>query len=106
MNEHQRYEHGFGPVYSVPLIDKLPLNRENPGGMLQQMPSAADLEGIRTYRQGARVCAGYEVLLNHWRLQQAEIERLRSHVTHLRMAIGNRIHMKRCQDRPRLTRKS
>lgn len=73
MTEHEHYENGCGPIYSVPLIDSLPLNPDNPTGMLQQMPSAADLEGIRNYRQGARVCAGYEVLLHHWRQQRSQI---------------------------------
>lgn len=77
MSKHEHYEHGRGPIYSVPLIDSLPLNPDNPSGMLQQMPSAADLDGILNYRQGGRVCAGYEMLLHHWRLQQAQIDRLR-----------------------------
>lgn len=76
MSNHERYEHGLGPIYTVPLIDSLPLNPENASGTLQQMPTADDLKGIKDYRQGQRVVAGYEVLLHHWRLQQAEITRL------------------------------
>lgn len=49
-----------GPIYGVPLIDSLPLGD---GGFTQAMPSRSDLEGIRNYRQGQRVVAGYEVLL-------------------------------------------
>ena len=55
-NEH-------GPIYGVPLIDHLPLGR---GSMRQAMPDRADLEGVRDYRQGQRVVAGYEVLLWHY----------------------------------------
>jgi hypothetical protein len=51
-----------GPVYGVELIDSLPL-----GGMTQQMPSRDDLEGVKDYRQGQRVVAGYEVLLAHYK---------------------------------------
>lgn len=57
MSEH-------GPIYGVELIDTLPLGN---GGWTQQMPSRSDLEGVKGYRQGQRVVAGYEVLLNHYK---------------------------------------
>jgi hypothetical protein len=62
----------LGPIYGVELIDALEID----GGMRQAMPSASDLKGIRNYRQGQRVVAGYEVLLNSWREQAEEIARL------------------------------
>lgn len=65
-----------GPVYNVELIDDLPLNYKEPDGMRQVMPSRADLEGVESCR--ARVVAGYEVLLSHWRAQATEIERLKA----------------------------
>jgi hypothetical protein len=46
-----------GPIYSVPLIDSLPLD----GGMLQAMPSRGDL--LRVKGLSTRAVAGYEVLL-------------------------------------------
>lgn len=52
----------LGPVYGVPLIDTLPFGS---GGMKQQMPSRDDLEFVR--KRNARVAAGYEVLLAHYR---------------------------------------
>jgi hypothetical protein len=66
-----------GPIYGVELIDVLPANYGEPMGMQQAMPSRSDLRGIRDYRQGHRVVAGYEVLLNYWREQGKEITRLR-----------------------------
>ncbi len=66
-----------GPIYNVELIDSLPLNYGQTEGCSQAMPSRLDLRGIKDYRQGQRVVAGYEVLLNHWREQQKEIKRLR-----------------------------
>jgi hypothetical protein len=77
MGDHEHFENGIGPIYSVPLIDALPLNPDKPDGTLQQMPSVEDLTGIKNYRQGMRVCAGYETLLHHWRIQKQQIERLR-----------------------------
>lgn len=65
-----------GPIYGADLIDSLPIDSENPGGMLQAMPSHTDLIGVKDYRQGRRVVAGYEVLLNHWREQQSVIYQL------------------------------
>ena len=50
-----------GPIYGTPLIDTLPLGE---GGMLQQMPSRADLRMCRGRNE--RVAAGYEVLLAHY----------------------------------------
>jgi hypothetical protein len=82
MAKHEHYENGRGPLYSVPLIDVLPLNPEKPEGTLQQMPSAEDLK--RSRQRGDRVCAGYEVLLHHWRLRGGEIERLKEELAKLR----------------------
>jgi len=65
-----------GPIYGVELISVLPMNHGQTAGMNQAMPSRDDLVGIKDYRQGRRVVAGYEVLLNHWRAQADEIERL------------------------------
>jgi len=49
-----------GPIYSVPLIDTLPLD----GGMFQAMPSRDDLEACS--KRFMRVAAAYEVLLCHY----------------------------------------
>jgi len=68
----------LGPLYGVELIDDLPLRPGKEGGMRQQMPSCSDLQGVKNYRQGQRVVAGYEVLLNHWREQCYELERLQA----------------------------
>lgn len=51
-----------GPVYSVPLIDSLPLN--DGSSFRQAMPSLADLK--QAARVNLRVVAGYEVLLEHY----------------------------------------
>lgn len=69
-------ENELGPIYNVPLLDSLPLNYGS-DDMLQQLPSRADLMGVIPYRQGQRVVAGYEVLLNHWRDQKAERDAIR-----------------------------
>ena len=66
----------LGPVYGVELIDTLPMNYGQTKGMLQAMPSAADLKS--TMGKCTRVAAGYEVLLNHWREQADEIEQFRA----------------------------
>ena len=63
-----------GPVYGVPLIQTLPPGTN--GGMMQQMPSRADLSDVR--RINERVSAGYEVLLDHYRKQCFEIAELKS----------------------------
>ena len=63
-----------GPVYGVELMDTLPIGN---GGMRQQLPSRSDLIGVQNYRQGKRVVAGYEVLMQHYRGALAEIETLR-----------------------------
>lgn len=57
-----------GPIYGVQLIEILEMPLRD-GGMRQAMPSRGDLEGVRNFRQGQRVVAGYEVLLNEWRRQ-------------------------------------
>lgn len=49
-----------GPIYSVPLIEALPLN----GGMMQAMPTFKDLEKVQ--RVSGRMVAGFEVLLCHY----------------------------------------
>jgi len=59
-----------GPIYGVELLDSLPLD----GGMLQQLPSRDDLESIRDLRNGERIVAGYEVLLEHYRRAKAALE--------------------------------
>ena len=66
-----------GPVYDVELIDVLPCNRGSEGGMKQAMPSRLDLQMALKRCPSQRVVAGYEVLLNHWRDAEAEIEWLR-----------------------------
>lgn len=64
----------IGPIYNVPLIQTLAVGIN--GGMLQQMPSRADLSDAR--RASERVAAGYEVLLSHYRQQRVEIAELKS----------------------------
>ena len=65
----------YGPIYGVELIDSMPLDG---GSMCQAMPSRRDLDAV--YKKSIRTVAGYEVLLEHWRRGQAEIERLRAEV--------------------------
>jgi hypothetical protein len=74
----------------VELIKVLPLNYKQTAGMKQAMPSCEDLEGVMDYRQGQRVVAGYEVLLNHWREQHNEIERLQNENAELAAALACR----------------
>ena len=50
-----------GPIYSVELLDSLPM----PGGMIQAMPSRAELEVLKD--KHTRVVAGFEVLTYHYR---------------------------------------
>jgi len=71
-----------GPIYGVPLIDTLPLGLN--GGMLQQMPSRADLSDVRQVCE--RVAAGYEVLLSHYRAKSFRVAELESEVMRLRAA--------------------
>lgn len=66
------------PIYDVELIKSLPLSYGDNQGMLQAMPSRADLQGIRDYKQGQRVVGGYEILLNTWRMQGEENARLKA----------------------------
>lgn len=56
-----------GPIYGVPLIDKLPLDSLPLGeaGWQQAMPSRDDLEDC-ILKDCDRVAAGYEVLLAHY----------------------------------------
>lgn len=61
-----------GPVYGVPLLDTLPLC----GGMLQQMPSVAELADVRQTHE--RVVAAYEVLTNAYREEQNKVAVLKS----------------------------
>lgn len=67
-----------GPIYSVELIDTLPMNPRYPDSMLQQMPSRGDLDAIR--EDHTRVAAGYEVLLQHYRESQARLAAIREQV--------------------------
>ncbi len=55
-----------GPIYGVRLLDVLPIWRLS-SSMRQQLPSRHDLIGVKDYRQGERVVAGYEVMLWHYR---------------------------------------
>lgn len=64
-----------GPIYGVPLMKELPLGN---GGMKQSLPTRSDLEGIKDYRQGQRVVAGYEVLLSHYIRLLAKLDRIES----------------------------
>jgi hypothetical protein len=75
MPKHEHYESGFGPLYSIPLIDVLPINPNKAEGTLQQMPSRADLDAILPHH--GRVVAGYETLLHHWRILRQELELVR-----------------------------
>lgn len=60
-----------GPIYNVPLIDRLPLGSV---GFGQSMPSRQDLIEVQKYNQ--RVVAGYEVLLRYFHFYHAVIEYL------------------------------
>ena len=62
----------IGPIYGIALIDSLPLD----DGMRQAMPSRRDLDDVYSHSQ--RTVAGYEVLLEHYKRGQAEIERLKT----------------------------
>ncbi len=55
MSDEQQQE--TGPIYSVPLIDSLPIG----GGMKQAMPSRQDL--VKVQEVNTRVVAGYEVAI-------------------------------------------
>ena len=59
-----------GPIYGVELLTELPLD----GGMMQALPSRDDLESIQDLRNGTRIVAGYEVLMEHYRRKCAELE--------------------------------
>ena len=74
--ESRKQKKETGPVYGVELITTLPLNYGHEGGMKQAMPSRLDLRNVLDNHQGTRVAAGYEVLLGHWRAQQARIAEL------------------------------
>ena len=76
-----------GPIYGVELIDELPLNYRVEGGWLQAMPSRKDLDSIGKRPNGHRIIAGYEVLLNHWREQAADIKRLEAEVERLQAIV-------------------
>ncbi len=82
----------LGPIYGVELLDSLPLG----GGMTQALPSRSDLEGIRNWRQGQRVVAGYEVLLAHYRRLRAIVDRLTTELATARDT-NRRLH-RRCQE--------
>ena len=72
----------LGPIDGVPLIPSLPINSN--GGMLQAMPSRADLSDVREVNH--RVAAGYEVLLSHYREKCFRVAELESEVMRLRAA--------------------
>lgn len=58
--------HEFGPIYGAKLsIESLPV-----GGMLQAMPTRADLEQVAEVNE--RVAAAFEVLLWHYVNQAAD----------------------------------
>jgi len=59
-----------GPIYGVELLTELPLD----GGMMQALPSRDDLESFQDLRNGTRIVAGYEVLMEHYRRKCAELE--------------------------------
>ena len=71
-----------GPIYGVPLLDVLPMDG---GGMKQALPNRQDLDDVRRTKINGndRVVAGYEVLLEHYRRGQKEIERLNGAITNL-----------------------
>lgn len=77
-----------GPIYGVPLIQSLPLGMN--GGMLQQMPSRADLVVIGCGEKGSgqRVVAGYEVLLSHYRANAFRVAELESEVIRLKLELS------------------
>jgi hypothetical protein len=79
----------LGPVYGVELLDTLPLNG---GTMRQALPSRSDLEGIQNYRQGLRVVAGYEVLMEHYHRAISEVERLRTFCWRANKALAGRAY--------------
>lgn len=64
-----------GPVYGVNLIDVLPLGN---GAMKQAMPTRSDL--LKVQKISERTVAGYEVLLDHYRHQVSEVERLKKEI--------------------------
>ena len=59
-----------GPIYGVELLTELPLD----GGMMQALPSRDDLESIQDLRNGTRIVAGYEVLMEHYRRVKAALD--------------------------------
>lgn len=73
-----------GPIYGVPLIQSLPLGKN--GGMLQQMPSRADLSSVRKVCE--RVAAAYEVLLSHYRANAFRVAELESEVMRLKLELS------------------
>jgi len=62
-----------GPIYGVPLIDKLPYGD---AGWVQLMPSRSDLKWCQD-SMSSRVAAGYEVLLAHYQKVCEERDRLK-----------------------------
>lgn len=67
-----------GPIYGVPLLETLPLGTN--GGMLQQMPTRQDLQDVRQFCE--RACAGYEVLLSHYRAKCERVSDLEAALKH------------------------
>lgn len=72
----------IGPIYGVPLIQSLPVGIN--GGLVQQLPSRADLSDVRELSE--RVAAGYEVLLSHYRAKAFRVAELESELIRLRAA--------------------
>lgn len=82
---------GIGPLYGVELIKSLPIS----GGMKQAMPNWRDLERVAEVSQ--RGCAGYEILLSHFRNSQRALREARDALralgvaTRTLQAVGNAI---------------
>ena len=77
-----------GPIYDVELIDALPINYGTEGGILQAMPSRPDLQNVKDCGYGSRMAAGYEILLNTWRMQGQELADIQATLDH---------HVRACQ---------
>ena len=90
----QQEHKSIGPVYGVKLLGDLPLGK---GGMLQAMPSRADLVAVK--KISMRTAAGFEVLTDHYTKKTIEVERLKDliqqviegtwSVTELQEALGD-----------------
>jgi hypothetical protein len=66
-----------GPIHGAELVEILATTYKQKGGDRQLMPTRANLESVASDQwQGERLVGAYEVLLNHWRGQADEIDRL------------------------------